>query len=208
MVEPLHLSGSGGGRGGRGGEKRSQAWGQRCVWLTERCCIACQFLPGAPRVSWPTRGSLPLSPYCFADWECFNLYSEFSSNDLKSVGNYTLGRLIGKGSFGKVYLATHKLTNGSKVSASLIGGCNMPILANHATQVVLKSANRTDSNLAREIHHHRQFVHPHIARLYEVIVTENLVWMVLEYCAGKAYNTAPEPVSALLFCFCASREAS
>ncbi|KAJ3472999.1 hypothetical protein NLG97_g10582 [Lecanicillium saksenae] len=94
---------------------------------------------------------------------------EFSSNDLKSVGNYTLGRLIGKGSFGKVYLATHKLTNGSKV--------------------VLKSANKSDSNLAREIHHHRQFVHPHIARLYEVIVTENLVWLVLEYCSGdELYN--------------------
>ena len=43
------------------------------------------------------------------------LCSEFSNKDLKSVGNYTLGRLIGKGSFGKVYLATHKLTNGSKV---------------------------------------------------------------------------------------------
>jgi serine/threonine protein kinase len=43
------------------------------------------------------------------------LCSEFSTKDLKSVGNYTLGRLIGKGSFGKVYLATHKLTNGSKV---------------------------------------------------------------------------------------------
>lgn len=42
--------------------------------------------------------------------------SEFSNKDLKSVGNYTLGRLIGKGSFGKVYLATHKLTNGSKAS--------------------------------------------------------------------------------------------
>ena len=41
--------------------------------------------------------------------------SEFSTKDLKSVGNYTLGRLIGKGSFGKVYLANHKLTNGSKV---------------------------------------------------------------------------------------------
>jgi serine/threonine protein kinase len=41
--------------------------------------------------------------------------SEFSSKDLRNVGNYTLGRLIGKGSFGKVYLATHKLTNGSKV---------------------------------------------------------------------------------------------
>ncbi|KAL2176502.1 uncharacterized protein P884DRAFT_244908 [Thermothelomyces heterothallicus CBS 202.75] len=97
------------------------------------------------------------------------LLDEFSDKELKSVGNYTLGRLIGKGSFGKVYLATHKLTNGSKV--------------------VLKSANKDDSNLAREIHHHRQFVHPHIARLYEVIVTETLVWLVLEYCPGdELYN--------------------
>ncbi|KAH7312632.1 hypothetical protein B0I35DRAFT_356266 [Stachybotrys elegans] len=97
------------------------------------------------------------------------LLDEFSDKELKSVGNYTLGRLIGKGSFGKVYLASHKLTNGSKV--------------------VLKSANKTDSNLAREIHHHRQFVHPHIARLYEVIVTETLVWLVLEYCSGdELYN--------------------
>ncbi|KAI1761916.1 kinase-like protein [Hypoxylon sp. FL1150] len=97
------------------------------------------------------------------------LLDEFSNKDLKHVGNYTLGKLIGKGSFGKVYLASHKLTNGSKV--------------------VLKSANKDDSNLAREIHHHRQFVHPHIARLYEVIVTETLVWLVLEYCPGdELYN--------------------
>lgn len=97
------------------------------------------------------------------------LLEEFSSKDLRSVGNYTLGRLIGKGSFGKVYLATHKLTNGSKV--------------------VLKSANKDDSNLAREIHHHRQFLHPHIVRLYEVIVTENLVWLALEFCPGdELYN--------------------
>ena len=33
------------------------------------------------------------------------------------MGNYTLGKLVGKGSFGKVYLATHKLTNGTKVLA-------------------------------------------------------------------------------------------
>ncbi|KAI0536667.1 kinase-like protein [Xylaria digitata] len=97
------------------------------------------------------------------------LLDEFSNKDLKNVGNYSLGKLIGKGSFGKVYLAHHKLTNGSKV--------------------VLKSANKDDSNLAREIHHHRQFVHPHIARLYEVIVTESLVWLVLEYCPGdELYN--------------------
>ncbi|KAK5112970.1 hypothetical protein LTR62_003792 [Meristemomyces frigidus] len=98
-----------------------------------------------------------------------SLLNEFSSPELHTVGNYTLGRLIGKGSFGKVYLASHKLTNGSKV--------------------VLKSAKKDDANLAREIHHHRQFLHPHIARLYEVIVTESLVWLVLEWCPGdELYN--------------------
>ncbi|EER24756.1 Protein kinase domain containing protein [Coccidioides posadasii C735 delta SOWgp] len=97
------------------------------------------------------------------------LLEEFSSRDLRNVGNYSLGKLIGKGSFGKVYLASHKLTNGSKV--------------------VLKSSSRDDANLAREIHHHRQFIHPHIARLYEVVVTEKLVWLVLEYCPGdELYN--------------------
>lgn len=107
------------------------------------------------------------------------LYREFSSKELRTVGNYTLGRLIGKGSFGKVYLATHRLTNGSKVHALMMVAHKADI-----RKVVLKSAKKDDSNLAREIHHHRQFLHPHIARLYEVIVTENLVWLVLEYCPG------------------------
>ncbi|KAJ6135976.1 hypothetical protein N7512_001136 [Penicillium capsulatum] len=56
-------------------------------------------------------------------------------------------------------------------------------------KVVLKSSSKEDTNLAREIHHHRQFLHPHIARLYEVVVTESLVWLVLEYCPGdELYN--------------------
>lgn len=57
---------------------------------------------------------------------------------------------------------------------------------------MLKSARKDDANLAREIHHHRQFLHPHIARLYEVIVTESLVWLALEYCPGtnKSIPTA------------------
>lgn len=52
-------------------------------------------------------------------------YREFSSKELRTVGNYTLGRLIGKGSFGKVYLASHKLTNGSKVGLMLLASTSV-----------------------------------------------------------------------------------
>ncbi|KAK5104577.1 hypothetical protein LTS08_002468 [Lithohypha guttulata] len=93
-----------------------------------------------------------------------NHFREFCASELRHVGNYTLGRIIGKGSFGKVYLARHTLTNGTKV--------------------VLKASSKDDPNLAREIHHHRQFIHPHIARLYEVVVTEKQVWLALEFCPG------------------------
>ena len=117
------------------------------------------------------------------------LHSEFSTSELRTVGNYTLGKLIGKGSFGKVYLASHKLTNGSKVSLQHAQLYRQKTDAS-LTQVVLKSAKKDDTNLAREIHHHRQFMHPHIARLYEVIVTENMVWLVLEYCPGKCLYEA------------------
>jgi serine/threonine protein kinase len=57
-------------------------------------------------------------------------------------------------------------------------------------QVVLKSSSKEDTNLAREIHHHRQFLHPHIARLYEVVVTESLVWLALEFCPGRLMDRA------------------
>ncbi|ODQ67196.1 kinase-like protein [Nadsonia fulvescens var. elongata DSM 6958] len=91
------------------------------------------------------------------------LQEQFAYQNLKSIGNYNVSKLIGQGSFGKVYLASHKFTN---------------------TKVVLKSLPKNTPNLVREIHHHRQFKHPHIARLYEIIVTESVVWMVLEYCQG------------------------
>ncbi|KAK9476258.1 kinase-like domain-containing protein [Lipomyces japonicus] len=102
--------------------------------------------------------------------ESYNqILEEFSTGgELKNVGNYSVSRLIGKGSFGKVFLATHKLTG---------------------TKVVLKSAQKSDLNLAREIHHYRNLLHPHVARLYEVIVTESLVWLALEYCPGDELYT-------------------
>lgn len=92
------------------------------------------------------------------------LYGQFSSNELIDIGNYKIVKLIGEGSFGKVYLANHRLTH---------------------QKVVLKTGNKNDPNVVREVFYHRQFDFPHITKLYEVIVTESKVWMALEYCPGK-----------------------
>ncbi|KAF0498698.1 Pkinase-domain-containing protein [Gigaspora margarita] len=93
-----------------------------------------------------------------------DLLKVLSTQDIKSVGNYILENTIGEGTYGKVKLATHKLT-GQKVAIKII-----PKI--HA------------ENLTREIHHHRYLHHPNIISLFEVIPSENKIYMVLEYCEG------------------------
>ncbi|SCU95554.1 LAME_0F12574g1_1 [Lachancea meyersii CBS 8951] len=92
------------------------------------------------------------------------LYSQFSANELQEVGNYKLLKVVGEGSYGKVYLASHRLTH---------------------QKVVLKMGSKSDPNVVREVFYHRQFDYIYITKLYEVIVTENYVWMALEYCPGR-----------------------
>ncbi|ODV61545.1 non-specific serine/threonine protein kinase [Ascoidea rubescens DSM 1968] len=89
------------------------------------------------------------------------LYKDFTCTNLSEIGNYHIIKPIGEGSFGKVYLAYHKFTQ---------------------TKVVLKSGSKIDSNVVREVYYHKQLKHSNIAKLYEVIITEKYVYMVLEYC--------------------------
>ena len=109
------------------------------------------------------------------------LGKELSSQKIRVVGNYTLGRVIGEGelfyimfrratsiwrlgSFGTVRMGTHRLTS---------------------TRVAIKQIPKAMSTqLTREIHHHRRLHHPHITQLYEVIATENYIWLVTELCSG------------------------
>ncbi|KAI0371929.1 Pkinase-domain-containing protein [Pilatotrama ljubarskyi] len=92
------------------------------------------------------------------------LGKELSSQKIRVVGNYTLGKVIGEGTYGKVRLGVHRLTG---------------------TRVAIKQIPKAMSAaLTREIHHHRQLHHPHVTQLYEVIATEGNIWLVTELCSG------------------------
>ncbi|GAN05955.1 pkinase-domain-containing protein [Mucor ambiguus] len=91
-----------------------------------------------------------------------DLLKELSSPKLKSIGCYTLGETIGRGSYGKVKLGVHQLT------------CRL---------VAIKKISKKHAPLmAREIHHHRQLHHPNIVSLYEILSTETSIFIVSEHC--------------------------
>lgn len=54
-----------------------------------------------------------------------------------------------------------------------------------STRVAIKQIPKEMSaQLTREIHHHRRLHHPHVTQLYEVLATENSIWLVTELCSG------------------------
>ena len=75
-----------------------------------------------------------------------------------------LRRRTPPGTYGTVRLGTHRLTS---------------------TRVAIKQIPKEMSAaLTREIHHHRRLHHPHVTQLYEVIATENSIWLITELCSG------------------------
>ncbi|XP_050426740.1 serine/threonine-protein kinase SIK3-like isoform X3 [Adelges cooleyi] len=90
-------------------------------------------------------------------------------NRLVRVGYYELEKTIGKGNFAVVKLAKHVVTN-SKV----------------AIKIIDKSQLNEDNlkKIFREIQIMSQLSHPHIVRLYQVMETEKMIYLVTEYAAG------------------------
>ncbi|KAK8858821.1 hypothetical protein IAR55_003051 [Kwoniella newhampshirensis] len=92
------------------------------------------------------------------------LARELGTEKLKVVGGYTLGKVIGEGTYGSVHIATHRLTG---------------------TRCAIKKIPKSfTAHLTREIHHHRRLHHPHIVHLHEILATETHVWLVTELCSG------------------------
>eukprot|EP00899_Mesostigma_viride_P029324 jgi/Mesvir1/9577/Mv16477-RA.1 len=102
------------------------------------------------------------------------LKHKFQTNDMpipvdldtlgQYVGHYRVGKLLGVGSFAVVFLATHRVTG---------------------RFVALKvTENKGNSTVEREIEVLRRLRHKNIAKMYEVIRTPRLTFIVMEYVSG------------------------
>ncbi|XP_055488036.1 5'-AMP-activated protein kinase catalytic subunit alpha-1 [Leucoraja erinacea] len=86
------------------------------------------------------------------------------------IGHYRLGDTLGVGTFGKVKVAMHELTQ-HKVAVKILNRQKIRSL-----DVVGK--------IRREIQNLKLFRHPHIIKLYQVISTPTDIFMVMEYVSG------------------------
>ncbi|XP_066567173.1 serine/threonine-protein kinase SIK3 homolog isoform X2 [Amia ocellicauda] len=85
------------------------------------------------------------------------------------VGYYEIERTIGKGNFAVVKLATHIITR-AKVAIKIVDKTQLD-----------------DENLKkifREVQIMKMLRHPHIIRLYQVMETERMIYLVTEYASG------------------------
>ncbi|CAI2384504.1 unnamed protein product [Moneuplotes crassus] len=91
-------------------------------------------------------------------------------SDPKNIGNYVISKVIGQGTFGKVWKGIHLLT-GEKVAVKLFDKKQIK--------------NKDDmKRIKREIKIQKKVKHPNIAQLYEMVETEEFIYLILEYCSG------------------------
>ncbi|XP_037409550.1 CBL-interacting protein kinase 30-like [Triticum dicoccoides] len=108
------------------------------------------------------------------------------------MGRYKLGRLLGRGTFAKVYKA-HNISTGEVVAIKVFD-----------KEAVRRSG--TVDQVRREVDVMRRVHHPNVVRLHEVMATRSRIYFVMEYASGGelfarlAESTRfPEPVARRYF---------
>ncbi|XP_053449222.1 serine/threonine-protein kinase SIK3 isoform X7 [Nycticebus coucang] len=119
------------------------------------------------------------------------------------IGYYEMDRTIGKGNFAVVKRATHLVTK-AKVAIKIID----------KTQLDEENLKK----IFREVQIMKMLCHPHIIRLYQVMETERMIYLVTEYASGgeifdhlvahgrmaekEARRKFKQIVTAVYFCHC------
>lgn len=104
----------------------------------------------------------------------YNLFTWLSDIMVKKVGQYELKTILGRGTFGTVYLGRHTPSN-------------MKI----AIKVISKDSLKPELQLRleQEIHCQRSVSSEYIVKLIDVQKTENNFYLILEYCEGGDLGT-------------------
>uniref|UniRef100_A0A0R3S4B0 non-specific serine/threonine protein kinase n=1 Tax=Elaeophora elaphi TaxID=1147741 RepID=A0A0R3S4B0_9BILA len=97
------------------------------------------------------------------------VYCCSKKKEIVRVGNYSIGKTIGRGNFAVVHVAKHGISS-KKV----------------ALKIVDKSQLLADdlSKIEREINILKNLDHPHIVKLYEIINTDQFLYVVMEYASN------------------------
>ncbi|KAJ2751544.1 spindle assembly checkpoint kinase, partial [Coemansia nantahalensis] len=91
------------------------------------------------------------------------------------MSDFDIGRALGKGKFGRAYLAREKNTNYI---------CALKVLFKSELQ-----ENKIEKQLRREVEIQTHLRHPHILRLYGYFHDEKRIYLILEYAArGEMYK--------------------
>lgn len=115
-----------------------------------------------------------------------------SDNRLSCLDQYEFGKILGKGTFGQVKLATHKLTK-----------------ENVAVKILCKEKikeYKDETRVQREIKILKKLLHKNIIQLYSIIENTETIYLVMEYASGGELfdyilttNGIPEDESCKLF---------
>ncbi|KAK0256347.1 hypothetical protein B0A54_10747 [Friedmanniomyces endolithicus] len=100
--------------------------------------------------------------------------SSSQHKEANRMGQYNVIKTLGEGSFGKVKLAIHRVSN-QQVALKIIARRKL---------VTRDMAGRIE----REIQYLQLLRHPHIIKLFTVITTANEIIMVLEYAGGELFD--------------------
>lgn len=98
-------------------------------------------------------------------------YAHWESRHLECIGDYELGRTVGRGSSGIVRM-----------------GVNVQSHEKYAVKIIRKGKCADMSGVDREIQALQTAKHPHIVALEEVLETEDSVFLVLELCGGGSLS--------------------
>ena len=100
-----------------------------------------------------------------------NLIIQNTSNDPLKL--YTKIKLLGKGTFGEVYLVKHNIT-----------GMIRALKIIDRNKIDLKEEPMTDEEILNEINIMKKIDHQNIMKIYEFYSTESTFYLVLEFCEG------------------------